>query len=85
MDSNDNKNISEEEKKRTRRRTNATIAHACSFAALIVILVDFAAFVIGQADRFFTIVGIMVSIALLAIAMLKNPTGSTRKESTRKE
>ncbi len=32
------------------------------------------AFSIGQADRFYTTVGIMIAIALLAIAMLNNPT-----------
>lgn len=41
--------------------------------ALVIVLIDFAAYVIGQADQFFTTAGIMIAIALLAIAMLNNP------------
>lgn len=70
--------LTEEERTRMRRRTNRRIAHWCSFFALIVVLIDFAAYVIGQADEFFTTAGIMLSIALLAIAMLYNPTDSTK-------
>lgn len=72
--------ISEEERQQVRTRTNARIAHWCSFAALVIILIDFAAFVIGQADWFFTVAGIMLSIALLAIAMLNNPIDSVSKK-----
>lgn len=83
MDSNDNKNkrskISEEEKTQVRDRTNSGIAHACSFSALVIILIDFAAYVIGKADQFFTLAGIMIAIALLAIALLNNPTDSSKK------
>ena len=81
MESNDNKpRISEEERQQVRHRTNARIAHWCSFVALIIILIDFAAFVIGQADWFFTVAGVMIAIALLAIAMLNNPTDSISKK-----
>ena len=66
--------ISETERSQVRVRTNARIAHACSFLALVIILIDLAAFTIGQADRFYTTAGIMIAIALLAIAMLNNPT-----------
>lgn len=45
-----------------------------------IILIDFAAFVIGQDDWFWTVAGIMLSIALLAIAMLNNPIGSNSKK-----
>ena len=69
----DNK-ISETERTQVRARTNAGIAHACSFFALVIILIDLAAFAIGQADKFYTTAGIMIAIALLAIAMLNNPT-----------
>lgn len=72
--------ISEEERQQVRSRTNARIAHWCSFAALVIILIDFAAFVIGRADWFFTVAGIMLSIALLAIAMLNNPIDSASKK-----
>ena len=80
MDTNDSNKLSEEKKSQVRRRTNARIAHWCSFAALIIILIDFAAFVIGKADPFFTQLGIMISIALLAIAALNNPTNSASKK-----
>jgi uncharacterized membrane protein len=66
--------ISEEERANLRAAFNARIAHGCSFVALVVILVDLAAFVIGQADEFFMLAGIMIAVALLAIAMLYNPT-----------
>lgn len=66
--------ISETERTQVRVRTNARIAHACSFLALVIILIDLAAFTIGQTDRFYTTAGIMIAIALLAIAMLNNPT-----------
>lgn len=72
--------ISEEQRKQVRARTNARIAHACSFFALVIILIDLAAFAIGQADEFYTTAGIMIAIALLAIAMLNNPTTLTPKK-----
>lgn len=84
MESNDNKPakhlISEEERQQVRSRTNARIAYICSFIALVIILIDLAAFAIGQADEFYTIAGIMIAIALLAIAMLNNPIDSSSKK-----
>lgn len=73
--------ISEEERTQVRSLTNARIQHACSFAALVIILIDLAAFVIGQDDWFFTTIGIMIAIALLAIGMLNNPTESKAKNA----
>lgn len=70
MSPNEHKPISEAEKIEMRDRVNARIAHWCSFAA----------FVIGQDDWFWTVAGIMLSIALLAIAMLNNPIGSNSKK-----
>lgn len=52
MSPNEHKPISEAEKIEMRDRVNARIAHWCSFAALVIILIDFAAFVIGQDDWF---------------------------------
>lgn len=72
--------ITEEERQQVRSRTNARIAHWCSFAVLVIILIDFAAYVIGQADQFFTTAGIMIAIALLAIALLHNPIDSSSKK-----
>lgn len=80
MSPNERKPITEAEKIEMRDRVNARIAHWCSFAALVIILIDFAAFVIGQDDWFWTVAGIMLSIALLAIAMLNNPIGSNSKK-----
>ena len=47
MSPNEHKPITEAEKIEMRDRVNARIAHWCSFAALVIILIDFAAFVIG--------------------------------------
>ena len=55
MSPNEHKPISEAEKIEMRDRVNARIAHWCSFAALVIILIDFAAFVIGQDDWFWTV------------------------------
>lgn len=79
MSPNEHKPITEAEKIEMRDRTNARIAHWCSFAALVIILIDLAAFVIQQDDWFWTVAGIMLSIALLAIAQLNNPTNSSKK------
>ena len=53
--------IPEEEKRKLRRKTNSFISRYCGFAALVIILITFAAF------------GIMVSIALLAISVINDP------------
>ena len=46
----------------------------CNYAALVIILISLASFVLGQFDAFFVQLGIMISIALLAIAAINNPT-----------
>ena len=66
--------LSEEEKDRLRLVVNAHISQYCNYAALVVILIAFASFILGQFDSFFIQVGIMLSIALLAIAAIYNPT-----------
>lgn len=71
----DNKNkLSEEEKDQLRSAVNAHISQYCNYAALVIILISFASFVLGQFDAFFVQLGIMISIALLAIAAINNPT-----------
>lgn len=71
----DNKNkLSEEEKDQLRSAVNAHISQYCNYAALVVILISLASFVLGQFDAFFVQLGIMISIALLAIAAINNPT-----------
>lgn len=71
----DNKNkLSEEEKNQLRSAVNAHISQYCNYAALVIILISLASFVLGQFDAFFVQLGIMISIALLAIAAINNPT-----------
>ena len=70
----DNKNkLSEEEKDQLRSAVNAHISQYCNYAALVIILISLASFVLGQFDAFFVQLGIMISIALLAIAAINNP------------
>lgn len=71
----DNKNkLSEEEKDQLRSAVNAHISQYCNYAALVIILISLASFVLGQFDAFFVQLSIMISIALLAIAAINNPT-----------
>lgn len=71
----DNKNkLSEEEKDQLRSAVNAHISQYCNYAALVIILISLASFVLGQFDAFFVQLGIMISIALLSIAAINNPT-----------
>lgn len=71
----DNKNkLSEEEKDQLRSAVNAHISQYCNYAALVIILISLASFVLGQFDAFFVQLVIMISIALLAIAAINNPT-----------
>ncbi len=71
----DNKNkLSEVEKDQLRSAVNAHISQYCNYAALVIILISLASFVLGQFDAFFVQLGIMISIALLAIAAINNPT-----------
>ena len=71
----DNKNkLSEEEKDQLRSAVNAHISQYCNYAALVIILISLASFVLGQFDAFFVQLGIMISIALLVIAAINNPT-----------
>ena len=71
----DNKNkLSEEEKDQLRSAVNAHISQYCNYAALVIVLISLASFVLGQFDAFFVQLGIMISIALLAIAAINNPT-----------
>ena len=65
---------SEEEKDALRARSNPRISQCCNYAALLIILVTFASYILGHADGFFFPIGIMASIALLAIAAVNNPS-----------
>ena len=49
------------------------ISRYCNYAALVIILVALASYVVGRGDVFFGQFGIMVSIALLAIAAINDP------------
>lgn len=65
--------FSEEEKDELRKRGNAHISQLCNYAALLIIIITFASFILGQSDLFYSQVGIMASIALLAIAAINHP------------
>lgn len=65
--------IPEEEKRKLRRKTNSFISRYCGFSALVIILITFAAFILGKADMFYSQCGIMVSIALFAISVINDP------------
>ena len=68
------KALSEEEKEQLRERSNKCISRYCNYAALVIILVALASYVVGKGDVFFGgQFGIMVSIALLAIAAINEP------------
>lgn len=71
---NDRPPLSEEEKGLLRERTNKGISRLCSYAALVIILVALASFILGKSDGFYAQIGIMVSIALLAIAGINDPS-----------
>ena len=65
--------LSEEEKEQLRERSNKCISRYCNYAVLVIILVALASYVVGKGDVFFSQFGIMVSIALLAIAAINDP------------
>lgn len=65
--------IPEEEKRKLRKKTNSFISRYCGFAALVIILITFAAFILGEANGFYSQCGIMASIALLAISVINDP------------
>ena len=67
-------NLTEDEKADLRSETNSRVSHWCAWAALIIVLVSCASYILGQFDLFFIRLGIMVSIALLALALIKNPS-----------
>ncbi len=67
-------NLTEDEKADLRNETNSRVSHWCAWAALIIVLVSCASYILGQFDLFFIRLGIMVSIALLALALIKNPS-----------
>lgn len=60
--------LTESEKRSLRTTTDLRITSLCCYAALIIILIDLAAFIVGDQSSFFMVVGIMVAIALLASA-----------------
>lgn len=60
--------LTESEKRTLRTSADLRISSLCCYAALIIILIDLAAFILGDQNSFFMVVGIMVAIALLASA-----------------
>ena len=60
--------LTESEKRTLRTSADLRISSLCCYAALIIILIDLAAFIVGDQNSFFMVVGIMVAIALLVSA-----------------
>lgn len=66
--------LTEDEKAALRKHTNSRLSHWCACAALIIILISCASYILGKFDIFFIRLGIMASIALLAFAVIKSPS-----------
>lgn len=65
--------LSEHEKNELRSRSNMRISQCCNYAALVIMVVAIASFVLERSDTFFVQFGTMVAVALLAIAAINNP------------
>ena len=73
----DNKNkLSEEEKDQLRSAVNAHISQYCNYAALVIILISLASFVLGQFDAFF--------LQALPRALRDNPSRNLRCYANRR-
>lgn len=66
--------LTESEKRTLRTSADLRISSLCCYAALIIILIDLAAFILGDQNLFFMVIGIMVAIALLASAGIQSCT-----------
>lgn len=65
--------LTDEEKDALRSDFNGKVSYVCNWAALVIILIALASFVLGEFSLFFVQAGTMISIALLAIAAISNP------------
>lgn len=59
-------------KENLRDSLNKRISYLCCLAALVLAVLTFATTIIGQDDMVFIVLGLSLSIALLAIAGLQN-------------
>ena len=64
--------IDEVEKKDLHKSFNNRISHFCKLVALIISVITFATTVLGQYNEIFVVLGLSVSVALLAIALLQD-------------
>ncbi len=63
--------IEDEERRRLQRSFNRRISHLCILVALVICVIALATLVIDVANMQFVMVGIVVSIILLAVALLQ--------------
>lgn len=63
---------SEERRREMHASFNDRISHLCKLAALVIALVSFATIALGRELPRFVLMGLCLSVALLAIAMLQD-------------
>ncbi|BDE96974.1 hypothetical protein CE91St30_23070 [Raoultibacter timonensis] len=67
--------IDEDKRKDLHESFNNRISYVCKLAALVIAVVAFGSVILGQDDKTFVILGLCVSVALLAIASLQDNSG----------
>lgn len=72
IDTSKPENTGEATKEKLRESLNARISYLCCLAALVLAVLTFATTIIGQDNMVFIVLGLSLSIALLAIAGLQN-------------
>lgn len=64
--------LDEERRRALHASFNRRISHLCKLAALVIAVVAFATIAVGQETPKFVLMGLCLSVALLAIAMLQD-------------
>ena len=67
--------IDEEKRKDLHESFNNRISYVCKLVALVIAVVAFGSIILGHDDLTFVLLGLCVSIALLAIASLQDNSG----------
>lgn len=67
--------IDEEKRKDLHESFNNRISYICKLVALVIAVVAFGSVILGQDDKTFVILGLCVSVALLAIAAMQDNHG----------
>lgn len=71
--------IDESQRKDLHESFNNRISNLCRLAALVIAVVIFATTILGQSVEGFVILGLSLSIALLAIASLQDPSHKNKR------